>query len=109
MIDENIIDAFHLMWDGFPDPVVLIHKSREIVAANIAARANDRVEGIKCSTLFTPEAHKGCKANLALKNGSAEFLRKKGGTGELLLYWLPIKDNPEYLIHVSIGAVTKYE
>ena len=39
MTNEEIIRAFHLMWDGFPEPILLIRKSREIVAANKKAEA----------------------------------------------------------------------
>lgn len=29
---QELIEAFHLMWDNFPEPVTLVHKSREVVA-----------------------------------------------------------------------------
>lgn len=106
MIDDDVLSAFHLMWDAFPDPVVLIHKNREIVAANPVAISNGRHVGLQCVKLFTPQAHRGCKANSALMNQRAESLRKRTDQGELLLYWLPIAGNPDYLVHVSIGAVT---
>lgn len=33
MDEQKIIEAFHLMWDHFPEPVVLIKKNRQIYAA----------------------------------------------------------------------------
>ena len=32
MSNEEIIRAFHLMWDNFPEAVMITQKSREIVA-----------------------------------------------------------------------------
>ena len=29
-----VISAFHLMWDNFPEPVMITQKSREMVAIN---------------------------------------------------------------------------
>ncbi len=107
MLDQSVIDSFHLMWDTFPDPVTLIYKNHEIITANVVARDNGRTEGIRCHTLFTPETHKGCRAARTFKRQSAEYLLKKGCKGnEVLLYWLPIPGNPEYLVHVSVGAVS---
>ena len=34
MTDEQIIEAFHAMWDNFPESIMLIKKSREIIALN---------------------------------------------------------------------------
>ncbi len=107
MLDQSVIDSFHLMWGTFPDPVTLIYKNHEIIAANVVAKENGRAEGIRCYTLFTPEAHKGCRAARALKSQNAEHLRRKGRKGgDILLYWLPIPHNPDYLIHVAVGAVS---
>lgn len=39
MVDERILEAFHMMWDNFPGPVRLIHKSKTILAVNEAARS----------------------------------------------------------------------
>ncbi len=36
MTDEVIIQAFHAMWDKFPEPVMMIKRSREIIALNPA-------------------------------------------------------------------------
>lgn len=34
MTDEEIIRAFHLMYDNFPEPVMITQKSREMIAVN---------------------------------------------------------------------------
>ena len=38
-LPRTVIDAFHLMWNGFPEPVMLTHKSFEVVAINRACEA----------------------------------------------------------------------
>jgi hypothetical protein len=34
MVDSKVIEEFHLIWDHFPEPVTLVHKSREVIAVN---------------------------------------------------------------------------
>ena len=34
MNDEELIKAFHVMWNGFPEAVMVIKKDREIIAVN---------------------------------------------------------------------------
>ena len=34
MSDNEIIQAFHLMWGNFPEPVMITQKSREMIAVN---------------------------------------------------------------------------
>lgn len=67
MIDQDVIQAFHLMWDNFPESVMLINKEREIIASNKVGQNVGRLPGIKCSSLQPLGSHKGCKANEALK------------------------------------------
>ena len=62
MTDNEIIAAFHAMWDNFPEGVVITQKSREIVAVNKAAAKYGLTAGIKCSSIGKPEDHKGCVA-----------------------------------------------
>lgn len=32
MADQEVIHAFHIMWDNFPEPVTITQRSREIIA-----------------------------------------------------------------------------
>ena len=34
MTDQEVINAFHIMWDNFPEPVTITQRSREIIAVN---------------------------------------------------------------------------
>ena len=34
MSNEEILKSFHLMWDNFPEAVMITQKSREIIAVN---------------------------------------------------------------------------
>ena len=50
-LPQSVIDAFHLMWDGFPEPVQLNHKSRRIMAVNKAAAAMGLAPNLFCNKL----------------------------------------------------------
>jgi len=34
MTDQEVIQAFPIMWDNFPEPVTITQRSREIIAVN---------------------------------------------------------------------------
>lgn len=55
MTDEQIIDAFHSMWDMFPEPVLLIKKNRDVIAINRkCAELGFLQPGMKCSSVGRP-------------------------------------------------------
>ena len=84
MTVEEIIRAFHLMWDGFPEPILLIRKSREIVAANKKAEAFGIKAGSKCSSYGKPEQHKGCRCNEAADEKKTIAITYKGRSAKTL-------------------------
>lgn len=76
--------AFHLMWDHFPEPVSLIHKSKCVVAVNPACSSIGRTVGSICIKHGKPEAHKGCLALKALKKQTGMY---RAGTFEKKALW----------------------
>lgn len=105
-IDQKVIDAFHLMWDYFPEPVTLVHKSREIMATNPACKLTGQKTGIRCIGMGTPEAHKGCLANQAVDTHKATYTKM----GEkVIAYWLPIDGYPEFYVHFGVGVTIDYD
>lgn len=53
-------------------------------------------KGIKCSTLGSPESHKGCLANKALATKQATYVKAMYGEREVVSYWLPLAGQPEF-------------
>ena len=109
MVDQKIIDAFHLMWDSFPEPVRLIEKSRTILAVNKASEKDGSQVGTTCSSKPPLEAHKICKANAALAAQEYRYIKWKGESRDVISFWLPIDGYPEYFIHFSVGYKLSYE
>ena len=54
MTDQEVIQAFHIMWDNFPEPVTITQRSREIIAVNKKAAELGLTAGIKCSSIGKP-------------------------------------------------------
>ena len=103
------IDAFHMMWGNFPEGVVLIHKSREVIALNKAAdKLGVLKQGIKCSSVGTPEMHKGCLANKALAEEKATHVFMPLADGYAVGFWVPLDGHPEYYLHFSVGQTINY-
>jgi hypothetical protein len=109
MDDQKLTDSFHLMWDNYPETVTLVYRDRTVIAINKAGEyAGSKKVGIKCSIVPPLESHKKCTANDCIKNHTATHVKWKGNLGDVVTFWLPIDDYPDYYIHFSVGAAIKY-
>ena len=108
-LPESVISAFHLMWDGFPEPVNIIHKSRKIMAVNRAGQAVGLTPGLFCSRLGSPKDHKGCLANKCVATGEPQYVAIAKETHEAVGFWLPIEGYPEFYIHFGVGTSLNYK
>ncbi|BCR06474.1 hypothetical protein DESUT3_35430 [Desulfuromonas versatilis] len=103
-IDENLKRHFHLFWDNFPAPVLLLHKDRTILARNQAAEAAGMVPGTRCSDRGGAEVHRGCLAVQALREQSAkrsvEYIEQLGVVMDS--YWIPLPGHPDLYVHFGI-------
>ena len=98
---QEALDAFHLMWDNFPDPVSLVHRSREVAAVN---KAHYMEPGVICARTGCDGPHGGCRANGALKSGKAAVWphHSKTEDKELITYWIPLDGHADYFVHLSV-------
>lgn len=108
MDEQKVIESFHMMWDNFPDPVMLIKKSRDIYAVNKKAASLGLTTGIKCSSIGAPEKHKGCLCNQAADNKEAAYKAYEGSFGKAYGFWIPVAGAEEYIIHFGVGSTFEY-
>ena len=108
MTDQELIQAFHAMWDNFPEAVTMILKSREIIAVNKRGQELGIQPGIKCSSLGSPEQHKGCLCNKAANTKEPVYITYQGPFGQAYGYWLPVPEKPEWIIHLGVGSHFAY-
>lgn len=104
--DEKLIEAFHLMFDHYPKPAQLAHKSKKIVALNPAGEALGRQVGMVCATHGAPEAHQGCLAAKTVKDHKAKWRTVPPGAPggrEVVVLWLPVTGHPDFFIHFAAG------
>lgn len=108
-LSQEMKQYFRTYWGNFPFPVMLVHRTRIIMERNALAEALGCVPGARCSDQGTKESHKGCLANLALREQSAQrrvgYLKEFGMI--LDAYWIPLVDFPDYFLHFSID-ITEY-
>lgn len=105
--DEEMIAGFHAMWDNFPEMVMLLAEDREIIAINKAAEKFGVQAGIKCFSIGTPDMHKGCLFNKAVKNEPV-FITDEGKFGKAYGYWIPVAGKPEWMVHFGVGSMFEY-
>ena len=108
MSNDEIIRAFHLMWDNFPEAVMITQKSREIVAVNKKAAEFGLQPGVKCSSIGKPENHRGCQCDKSVDTGEVQCCTYEGQFGKAYGYWIPIPEKPEWIIHFGVGYAFEY-
>ena len=106
---EELSHNFHLFWDNFPFPVMLIHKDRTIVDLNKAGKAMGCIPGTRCVDIGKKEDHTGCMANLALQEQTAKrVVAYQECYGRVLdSYWAPLAGEEDLYLHFSID-ITEY-
>lgn len=109
MLEPRILEAFQTMWGPFPEPVLLIHKDRTVLAVNDMARNLGVPAGIKCFALNTDNgpdsACKRCQANRALQSGETMVTRETQGAAPSWGYWMPLKEVQDVYVHFQIRSV----
>ena len=109
-ISEEMSRNFHLFWDNFPFPVMLVHKDRTILDRNRAAEGVGMVAGTRCIDAGKKEDHKGCLANQAIREKAA--MRAVGYVEVMGMvldsYWIPLSgEYGDIYLHFGID-ITDY-
>jgi hypothetical protein len=110
-VDEKLIEAFHLMFDHFPEGAQLTHKSKRIMALNPACKAAGKEVGMVCARHGPPEAHRGCLANKAMKSQKTTWVTRPKTIPdgqEPVAFWLPVAGYPDFFIHFAVGYRKNY-
>lgn len=108
MDKQEVIKAFHMMWDKFPEPIMLIRKDRQIHAVNKKAASLGLNDQMKCSSIGSPEQHKGCLCNQAADTREAVYKAYEGQFGRAYGFWIPVEGAEEYIIHFGVGSTFEY-
>ncbi|WP_321530694.1 hypothetical protein [uncultured Desulfuromonas sp.] len=108
MVDESVIDAFQMMWGKFPEGVMLVDKSRTVLAVNAACATSGLEAGMVCSKLGSPESHRGCLANHALANQKAKFKKISMNGKEFISFWVPVVGQDNIFLHFTVGMTVDY-
>ena len=61
--NDELIEVFHALWDGFPGMARLIDRDHHILAANDTAIARHFEPGGICAQVNDPKFHRACKLN----------------------------------------------
>jgi PAS domain-containing protein len=108
-LSQDIHAHFHLFWDNFPVPVMLVRKDRTILDRNRAAEAVGCVPGTRCIDRGPKDAHKGCLANSALHE---QITKRKVQYVDFMgivmdSYWIPLSGEEDVFVHFGID-ITEY-
>ena len=103
-ISEEIRRNFHLFWDNFPFPVMLIYKDRSILDRNRSAEEIGIPVGVRCTDLSVGDSCKCCQASQALKEQRGKHLVSYyAPMGKVLdSYWIPLVGEADLYLHFGI-------
>ena len=108
-ISEEISKNFHLFWDNYPAPVMLVHKDRTILGVNKAGETAGYPVGVRCIDLGEKKQHEGCAADKALQEGAAVraviYLEHAGIVGDV--NWIPLAGSKDLFLHF-IDDITEF-
>jgi len=103
-INDEIRRNFHLFWDNFPSPVMLVHKDRTILETNKAGQTLGYPVGTRCVDIGEKKHHAGCRANAALREQAG--VREVGYIEHLGIvmdsYWIPLNGVEDLYVHFGI-------
>ncbi len=99
MANEELVSAFHTMWDEFPGMARLIDKDHVVVAANPLAEKRRFVPGAVCAKIGDPAIHKGCKHRKMFETGHAQH---DNVMPDRVRGWMPVKGYPDLCVHFAI-------
>ena len=102
---QELVESFRLMWGTYPAPASLVHKSKTIIAVNAACRLGGREPGMNCAKWDSPEKHKGCLANRALREQKPLYRETRDEDGVSRVYWLPVPGYPDFYVHFGTGVI----
>lgn len=109
-VEQSVLEAFDTMWGLYPEPVMLVHANRDVLAVNQKAKDSGISEGIKCFSLYPRDrVCPGCLANKMLKSGEAQrkvaVSPQNGGCVDG--YWIPVKGLDDVYVHFG-NDITDY-
>ncbi len=99
---EELVRAFHMMWDNYPEMVRLIDRRFNVIAGNPAYYRMGGKDGVKCNT-GNPALHRGCQAMNALKTQETKTLRSEVDGAVWEAYWVPVAGESDYYVHFTNG------
>ncbi len=100
ILNEELIQNFHQMWDNFPGMVRLIDSKNNVLAVNEKAAAFGFTEERLCVQVGKPEIHRNCKKYLALANQEAQVDRP---SVDKLRGWIPVAGYPDVVVHFTLA------
>jgi len=108
-ISEEIRSNFHLFWDNFPFPVMLVHRDRTILDRNTAGEGVGYIPGSRCADMGKKEDHRGCLANQALREQAAKRVvgYVEAASAVFDSYWVPLAGSEDIYLHFFTD-ITEY-
>jgi|GEM_PF-2339873 len=96
--------SFDLMWETFPDKVLLLNRDRTVVRANRAGRAAGAGPGRRCFELAGREkVCPHCRAEEALSKGQAVAWSGPSRGRYFCAYWIPLTRPAGWYVHFAVN------
>jgi len=99
---DEVLRAFHCLWDSFPEQARLIGRDHRVLAVNPAAEAKGMKTGERCCDRLPLAGHAGCLAIRALDTHTAQWDINPSGTR--IRFWIPVEGADAY-VHYSVPVM----
>lgn len=99
MTDEEVIEQFHVMWDGFPGMARLIRRDHVVLAANVAAERKGFSCGAICAKVGDPAIHRRCKLGVLFAEGNPQ---SDNVLPDRVRGWVPVRGRDDLCVHFAV-------
>lgn len=107
--EQKIIEAFNIMWSKYPEPAMLIHRGKRVLALNWSCRNVGLKLGSFCHEISGCRDTTGdCLINSCLDSRQAVHTKVNDGRKQWSIHWVPIENNPDYCVHFFAGSVDEH-
>ena len=99
MNEQDAIRMFHAMWENFPTPRAADSQGPHRARGQRGRPSEGLTTGVRCVDQPPREGHRGCLANLALREHRGRFRFADDGT---VMFWAPLEGFDDLYVHGSL-------
>lgn len=109
--EKKLIDAFNMIWSKYPEPAMLVHRGKRVMAMNWACRQVSSKLGSFCHEISgraCQDDRGSCLLKSCLDTRQAMHIKINDGRKQWSIHWVPVEGHPDYCVHFFAGSADEH-